>query len=204
MYLPLTLLLFALLNRLSRRLATHRIGAVLRDYSFWLQLWLVSVVQNLSSLWFFCLKELQVLFSLAPVMRMLRMLTVPLTGLIVIGSVCLFFLCRSLYGSCARYFFINTRTSRANSMYMLLRYILKPLVETAIHVFFTADSERLLTALALSSAATLLGILLIEACLSLHRYKMIFVSDCLVEFSLISCNILLLFKQFYDNTDLAD
>ena len=46
--------------------APHR--AVLRDYSFWLQLW-----QNLSSLWFFFLKELQVLFSLAPVMRPIRM-----------------------------------------------------------------------------------------------------------------------------------
>ena len=152
-YLPLTFLLFCLLNRLFHGLFSLRVSICLRAYSFWLQLWLIAVVQNLSGLWFFCLKELQVLFSLDWTLTLVRWLTVPLVGLVLICSICLFPLCRYFYRSQAKYFLLNLRHSHSSytaSWYMLLRFVLKPLIETALHCFLVANTSQILFWLSLS------------------------------------------------------
>jgi hypothetical protein len=106
-YIPLTLLFFCLFNRAFYLLFKRRGSLFLLTYSFWLQLWLIAVVQNLSGLWFFCLKELQVLFSFDWTLTLVRWLTVPFVGLVLVCSVSLFPLCDYFYGSQVRYFLLN-------------------------------------------------------------------------------------------------
>jgi hypothetical protein len=107
-YLPTTFLVFLVMNRLFHCLFAKKVSLYLRAYSFVLQLWLVVVLQNLNGLWFFCLKELQVLFSLSYVIKFIRFAIVPIIGFIFIGSVGFFLLYSYFHSSVSgKYFRIN-------------------------------------------------------------------------------------------------
>ena len=53
-YVPLTVLIFWVLNRIFHITREKYVSSYLRPYSFWPQLWLIIVVQNISTLWFYC------------------------------------------------------------------------------------------------------------------------------------------------------
>ena len=168
-YLPVSLAVFVLLNRLFHCMARFRLSALLRAYSFWLQIWLIAVAQNLTQLWFYCMKELTVLFSLNCQMVFVRMFTVPTIGLIFVGSICLFPLCAYLYGSNSKYFYINIRPSCvASPAYMLTRFVLKPLFETSLTVLLQQNVRLLLCCLIVCSLVALLLLLFVQVVFGIH------------------------------------
>ena len=63
---------------------------------------------------------------------------------------------------------------------MLLRFVLKPLVETSIHVFFLYDTKCILGYLCVSELLTLILMLVSEMAVGIHECKQLFVADCLV------------------------
>ena len=192
-YLPTTILTFLALNRLFHCLSGRRVSLYFRAYSFMLQLWFIAVLQNLNWLWFFCLKELQVLFSLSYVLKFIRFATVPIIGLIFVDSVCLFLLYNYMHTSVSgKYFRINIVAHSFQNWYMLIRFVLKPFIETSVHVFFLDDTKLILQYLCVSEFATLVFILICELALRIHENKQLFVIDCLVESSLICLNLVLL------------
>lgn len=53
-YVPLTVLVFWVLNRFFHITREKYVSLYFRVYSFWPQLWLIIVVQNLAALWHYC------------------------------------------------------------------------------------------------------------------------------------------------------
>ena len=91
-YLPLSSLVFLFLNRLFGMIRSYYVSSFIRVYSFGLQLWGIVVIQNLSLLWYFCFNELTIIFSLNTEMFWIRMITVPIIGIIFIFSVAYYFM----------------------------------------------------------------------------------------------------------------
>ena len=135
-YLPLSSAIFIILNRLFYALRSCYVSSFIRSYSFWLQLWAIVVIQNLSMLWYFCCNELTITFSLNTEMYWMRMITVPLIGLVFVFSVAFYFMAQYFYGRLCKYFIINMKKSKFRNLIMLIRYVLKPIIESSFTSIF--------------------------------------------------------------------
>ena len=127
-YLPLSSLLFFIINRLFYLSYENYFSSFIRIYSFWFQLWGIVVIQNLSMLWYLCFNELRTLFSFRFIMRLIRMSTVPIIGVIFIISISYYYLSQYFYGKLSKHFTTNLRKSKNCSLLMLFRYIIKPIL----------------------------------------------------------------------------
>lgn len=148
-------------------------------YCFWMQLWTIIVMQNLTINSFYCVNELTILFNLNYQMHFIRILTVPLIGLIFIGSISIFYLGQYFYGRNSTYFLQNMHMKQTSSTVMMIRYSLKVLVESAMHVILVNNSHLLLAFLTISSLITLIFLFWSEFYLHIYKKKGLFVFDCL-------------------------
>ena len=91
-YLPLTSLIFFLLNRFFHLTREKYVSSYFRIYSFWPQLWFILVLQNISTMWFLCFNEFMIIFEYNTQMWSIRTVTIPIIGFIFIFSVSYFYL----------------------------------------------------------------------------------------------------------------
>ena len=106
-YVPFTLLLVFLWNRLFYILFNHEISKFLRPYSFWAILVELLVQNNIEFFTFVSFRAITTMISFNFSTKLLNVVTIIILLLIFLCSVCSYVLYSSQYGKLAKYFFVN-------------------------------------------------------------------------------------------------
>ena len=127
------MVIFVILNRLFYLVYRFRFSIALRFYSFGLSLVMVLVGQNLTILTFYACHHLRNLFSFNSTLYFLQAFTVTFLGLCFILMISYFLMCKYFYGKKSRIFLVNLYRTKGSFGLIMLRYVIKPFIQTAVH-----------------------------------------------------------------------
>lgn len=132
LFIPSTVVIFALLNRLSKLLVKFRVGRIFINFSFWIYFVVIVVFNDVQKLSYLSFMQLANLYRFKFTGALLQAASITLIGLWLL-------LCCSLYLMCC-YFHTKTTIDMGNfrctlsSLFLVtFKYALKPVVQGAIH-----------------------------------------------------------------------
>lgn len=125
--LPMVLLSFFLLNRLFYCVFHLRVSCLLRAYSFWFNLVLVLVVQNVASLSFYACHHFRHMFSFSFTTKVFQVMSVAVIGLLLFFALTFFYLCQYFYPNLRKNFLANMYNIEGAFSLMLVRFVLNPI-----------------------------------------------------------------------------
>jgi hypothetical protein len=130
---PLTVLLFFLLNRTFYCLFQYKLSIFFRVYSFWLHLLGILLLSNVNKIVFLSFIQIINLYSFNISSKLAQAGSVLMIGVWLSLMVALLPLYRYLYGELDKYFYINISQFKIIINMMACTEILKPIFQGIIH-----------------------------------------------------------------------
>lgn len=127
-FIPFSLIVFTILNKIFYSLYDYQISSFLRLYSFWTQLFVIMFLQNIYILTVYSIVHISNLFSLDFIIHLLNSLILGIIGIIFIVIICLIPMTVYFYGKLSKYFLYNLHPKRPAYIIMFVRYIVKPIL----------------------------------------------------------------------------
>lgn len=127
-FLPFTVIVFILLNRLFWLLLEYKVSIIFRNYSFWMELGMMLLVQNITLFNYYFLQNIETIFSIDFQTKVLNFIVLFMYGFFV--PLCVLFLPFTyyLYDRLSAYFLENFRVSKAAFEFSVLRFIIRPIL----------------------------------------------------------------------------
>lgn len=150
-FLPIVTIFFVVLNRLFYYLFKIKASNHIRLFSFWLYLLVLTILQNCQSLFVYSIYHFFNIFSFDFETKALHFLSLFLIALVFLGSALIFPMTLYFYRDKAKYFLSNMNFSKLSLITMFIRFFIKPLIESIIHIclYYHPNTQKLLLCLTL-------------------------------------------------------
>ncbi len=137
MSVPVSFLSFFLLHFLYKVLKCSEFGikSLFKSFSLSYGIIIVLFIQNFNRLSFLSCHNFLHLFAFNTLLYFLQGITVTFVGFVIILTVSFFYIIRYLYGKKVKSVSFNLRRVEGWSTILMIRFILRPIIEIACNVF---------------------------------------------------------------------
>jgi ABC-type multidrug transport system fused ATPase/permease subunit len=196
-FVPWTLVLVLLCNRLFYALFDCRVSKYLRPYSLWWVLLELLLQNNVEYFTFLGCRSLDIPFSFSFQSRCLVLLSALMLLLTCFTAFSSYIIYYSFYQKLASYFLVNMYRLQSSFTLMTIAYGLKPMVKGLVHALLYDHFSLQLHLLLLAEFAGLLTTLLFEHAYGNHKSKSLLALEVVYSCSFVFLNAMILFKMVY-------
>lgn len=139
-YVPFNIVLFFIFNRVFYILFNHKASQFLRLYSFYFYLLQTIVIQNSQFLLVYSINHLKNMFTFSVDMKAVQIFSLLGIGFIFITLNLFFPMILYFYLDQSKHFLCNVRLCRWSIYWMMIKFVIKPIIEAGLHVCLYEDS----------------------------------------------------------------